>query len=95
MPVSAGVAVGPPIAGTLVGMISWIFFGAACLVALFTINAFAPVRRNRVLFVPSFFASWLTIELAWWHLIWEAVGAAVLVWLGALDRPIGWVALAI
>jgi acetyl esterase/lipase len=76
-------------------MISWIFFAAACFVALFTVNAFAPVRRNRVLYVPSFFASWLTIELAWWHLIWEAAGAAVLIWLGALDRPIGWVALAI
>jgi acetyl esterase/lipase len=76
-------------------MISWVFFGAACLLALFTINSFAPIRRNRVLFVPSFFASWLTNELAWWHLIWEAAGVVVLVWLGALDRPIGWVALAI
>jgi acetyl esterase/lipase len=76
-------------------MMSWILFGASLALALFTYNAFRPVRRNRVLFVPSFFASWLTIELVWWHLIWEAAGAAVLVWLGALDRPIGWVGLVI
>jgi acetyl esterase/lipase len=77
------------------GMLSWILFALACVAALFTLNAYRPVRRNRVLFVPSFFASWLTIELAWIHLFWEVVGAAVLVWLGALDRPIGWVGLII
>jgi acetyl esterase/lipase len=76
-------------------MISWVLFAASVFVTLFTLNAFVPVRRNRVLFLPSFFASWITIELAWWHLIWEAAGAVVLVWLGALDRPIGWVGLAI
>jgi acetyl esterase/lipase len=76
-------------------MASWILFGASCLLALFTINAFFPVRRNKVLFLPSFFASWLTIELVWWHLIWEAAGAVALVWFGALDRPIGWVGLGI
>jgi acetyl esterase/lipase len=76
-------------------MSSWVLFGASCVVTLFTLNAFRPVRRNRLLFLPSFFASWLTIELAWWHLVWEAVGLLVLVWLGALDRLVGWVGLAI
>jgi acetyl esterase/lipase len=76
-------------------MISWVFFAAACVLALFTVNGFVPVRRNRVLYLPSFFASWLTIELAWWHLVWEAAAAAAFVWFGALDRPIGWVALGI
>jgi acetyl esterase/lipase len=76
-------------------MASWILFGASCVVALFTLNAYFPIRRNKVLFLPSFFASWLTIELVWWHLIWEAAGVVALVWLGALDRPIGWAGLAI
>ena len=76
-------------------MASWILFGASCVLALFTINAFFPVRRNKVFFLPSFFASWLTIELAWWHLIWETAGLIVLVRLGALDRPIGWAGLAV
>jgi acetyl esterase/lipase len=76
-------------------MISWIFFAFSVWLLLFAANAFRPIRRNRALFIPSFFASWLTIELAWWHLIWE-IGAVVLfVWLGALDRVIGWVALGV
>lgn len=79
----------------MVRMLSWLLFGLACVAALFTVNAFHPVRRNRILFVPSFFASWLTNELAWVHLFWEVVGAAVLIWFGALDRPIGWIGLAI
>jgi hypothetical protein len=50
--------------------------------ALFTINAFRPVRRNRFLFGPSFFASWMTIELAAHHLLWQAIGTALFVWAG-------------
>jgi acetyl esterase/lipase len=67
----------------------------AGVVAFFSLNAFIPVRRNRILFLPSFFASWLTIELAWWHLIWELVAAAVFVRFGALESPVGWLAVAI
>jgi acetyl esterase/lipase len=76
-------------------MSSWILFGASCVAALFVFNALRPVRRNKVLFLPSFFASWITIELVWWHLIWELAGVVLLVWLGALDRPIGWVGLTV
>jgi acetyl esterase/lipase len=76
-------------------MASWILFGASCVAALFAANAYFPVRRNKALFLPSFFASWLTIELVWWHLIWETAGVVALVWLGALDRPIGWVGLVV
>jgi acetyl esterase/lipase len=78
-----------------VAVASWLFLAMACVVAFFSLNAFIPVRRNRILFLPSFFASWLTIELAWWHLIWEFVVAAVFVRFGALESPIGWLALAI
>ncbi|MGZ4694409.1 MAG: alpha/beta hydrolase fold domain-containing protein, partial [Acidimicrobiales bacterium] len=66
-------------------------FGAWC--ALCALNAFRPVRRNRVLFVWSFFAAWLTIEgtLAW--LLIELAIGGLLVWAGALDRVVGWVGL--
>ncbi len=57
------------------------------------VNAFLPARRNVVLFLPSFVASWLTIELAWFHLLFGVVAAGVLVWAGALDRPAGVVGL--
>jgi acetyl esterase/lipase len=73
----------------------WLFLAMSCVVAFFSLNAFIPVRRNRILFLPSFFASWLTIELAWWHLVWELVAAAVFIRFGALDSPVGWAALAI
>ena len=66
-------------------------FGAWC--ALYVVNAFRPVRRNRVLFVSSFFAAWLTIEgTPFWLLIELGVGG-LLVWAGALDRAVGWVGL--
>src|SRR5262245_8295836 len=51
--------------------------------------------KNRFLLLPSFFASWLTIELAPLLLVWEAVGVAFFVWTGALDEAAGWVALAL
>lgn len=76
-------------------MISWLFLALSVLGALFTINAFRPVKRNRVLFIPSFFASWLTIELGWVHIVWELVATGVFIWLGALEAWPGWVGLAI
>lgn len=76
-------------------MVSWIFLVVACIGGLFTVNAFRPVRHNVVLYVPSFFASWLTIELAWVHIAWQAVFIALFTWAGALDHWAGWVGLAI
>jgi acetyl esterase/lipase len=81
--------------GRLSPMIPWLFLTVTCLGALFTLNAFVPVRRNRLLFFPSFFASWLTIELALFHIVWEIAAVVVFVWLGALDAWPGWVGLAI
>ena len=74
---------------------SWLLllFGAWC--ALHAFNAWRPVRRNRVLFVWSFFAAWLTIEAAPLWLLVELVVGALLVWAGALDRLVGWVGLAL
>jgi acetyl esterase/lipase len=61
---------------------------------LHAVNALAP-RRDRVLLLPSFFASWLTIELAPWWVFWQVVAGVALVAAGALDEPTGWVGLAL
>jgi acetyl esterase/lipase len=62
------------------------------LAALHVLNAHFP-RRGRVLLVPSFFASWLTIELAPWWLAWSLVLAAVFVAGDALEETAGWIGL--
>lgn len=51
---------------------------------LYTLNAYRPVKQNPVLFVPSFFASWITIELAWIHLVWQVALTAVVAAKGGL-----------
>ncbi len=76
-------------------MVSWFFLVASVAGALFTFNAFRPARRNRVLYIPSFFASWLTIELAWVHIAWQLAATLLFVWAGALDRLAGWIGLGI
>src|SRR5215217_7120309 len=73
----------------------WLFLAAALVGLLFTVNAFRPVRRNRWLFGQSFFAAWLTTELAGHHLFWQAVATVLFVLSGALESPVGWVALGI
>lgn len=73
---------------------SWVFFAVSLVGAWFTVNAFFPTRRWQLITL-SFFASWLTNELAWFHIAWQAVVTAVFVWLGALDSWPGLVALAI
>jgi acetyl esterase/lipase len=72
---------------------SWVLLALGLWCALHAFNAWRPVRHNRVLFVWSFFAAWLTIEAApiWWVL--EAVAAALLIWAGALDQLVGWIGL--
>ncbi|HMQ26508.1 MAG TPA: hypothetical protein PKA98_11015, partial [Acidimicrobiales bacterium] len=73
---------------------SWLFLLVSVIGFLFTLNAFLPAS-NRVLLVPSFFASWMTIELAGHHLVWQAIATLVFVRLGALDAWPGWVGLAL
>jgi acetyl esterase/lipase len=74
---------------------SWLFLVAAIIGCWFTVNAFRPVRRNRVLFGPSFFAAWMTTELAGHHIFWQAVATVVFIALGALETWVGWLALAL
>jgi len=66
-------------------MVAWAFFGVSLIGVVFTLNAFMPVRRIPLLFVPSFFGSWLTAELALHHIIWQAIATIVFVEFGALS----------
>jgi acetyl esterase/lipase len=59
---------------------------------LHVLNAAKP-RRGRLTLIPSFFMSWLTIELAPWWIFWQVVAGAWLVATGALDSWQGWVGL--
>lgn len=74
---------------------AWLFLGVSIVGAVFTLNAFVPVRRLPLLFVPSFFGSWLTAELALQHVLWQAIATAAFVVLGALSSAPGWIGLAI
>ena len=65
--------------------VAWLFLGISVMGAVFTLNAFIPVRRIPALFVPSFLGSWLTAELALHHIVWQAVAAFVFVHFGALS----------
>ena len=73
----------------------WLFLIAALIGFWFTLNAFRPVRRNTLFFGQSFFAGWLTTELAGHHLVWQFAMTVVFVATGALDAWPGWVALAV
>lgn len=64
---------------------SWLLLGLAVLSALLTINVFRPVRAPFSLAVASFFAGWLTGELAIHHLVVQLVVFVVLVWAGGLE----------
>lgn len=59
---------------------------------LLGINAWFPTR-NRVLMGPSFFGSWLAVELAPWYFFWQAVATVAFVANGALDETRGWIGL--
>ena len=61
---------------------------------LLALNALWPVRQQWLAF-PSFFASWLAIELVIHAVVIQATLALALIWLGALDEPIGWIGLAL
>ena len=73
--------------------IAWAFFGVSLIGAMFTANAFVPVRRIPALFMPSFFGSWLTAELAMHHVFWQSIATVIFIELGALAGWPGWLGL--
>jgi len=76
-------------------LLAWLFLAVSLVGAVFTLNAFIPVRRVPALFVPSFFGSWLTAELALHHIVWQAIATVLFVQLGALSRWPGLVGMGI
>lgn len=66
----------------------WLFFGLGVLGLLHVANARRP-SRNPALLASSFFMSWLTIELAWHHLVVGLVLLLLAPVVGALDSAVG------
>jgi acetyl esterase/lipase len=73
--------------------VSWLLLLLGVIGVLHTANALSPRKGSPVVFAWSFFASWITIELVWHHLVLGAVATALLVNAGALDQPAGVVGL--
>lgn len=63
--------------------------------ALYTLTAFRPPRRNRVLFLWSFFASWITIEAAPYHLLVQVIATGLFGARGAFRTRPGRLGLAV
>jgi acetyl esterase/lipase len=72
----------------------WAYFAVSLVGAWFTLNAFWPSRRWQLI-AFSFFAGWLTAELAVFHVAWQVAATIVFVWFGALDTWPGIAGLAI
>jgi acetyl esterase/lipase len=72
---------------------SWLLLAVAMLGALATFNVYRPRYRPSTLSVFSFFAGWLTAELALHQIALQVLIAAVLVAEGALSRWPGWLGL--
>lgn len=75
--------------------VPWIYLAVTIVGALFTLNAYVPSRHLLPAVVPSFFASWITIEMAAFHIAWQLVATIVFAYLGAFDMWPGWLGLAI
>ncbi|MCU1457634.1 MAG: carboxylesterase family protein [Actinomycetia bacterium] len=72
-----------------------LFLAVSIVGALFTLNAYFPIRRTVQLGFPSFIAAWVTNEAAPLQLLWQIAATVLFVILGALDHPLGWVGLGI
>lgn len=72
---------------------SWVLLVMGALGVLYGLNALAPRKKPPLVFLWSFFASWITIELVWHHLVIGALATTYLVSRGALDDPAGVVGL--
>jgi acetyl esterase/lipase len=76
-------------------MVSWLFLLVSLWGALFTWNVYRPTFRPAALATLSFFAGWLTAELALHHIAIQLVATLAFVWAGALDAWPGWVGLVV
>lgn len=71
---------------------SWLYMAGTLIGLWFTVQAIRPVALPKRPSIPSFFAGWLTNELALHHIFWQAVVSAVFIAYGALGHWAGWVA---
>jgi acetyl esterase/lipase len=71
------------------------FLVAGALRALSAANALRPVSPDNPVALPSFFASWLTSELALHHLVWQTASTIRSARRGALRGPAGTAGLAL
>ncbi len=74
-------------------IISWVVAFAALLGALGTFNAFRPIRRWRLLVIPSFLLGTIAAELAAFGALAFALLGGVLIQFGRPQSPIGMVGL--
>ncbi len=75
--------------------VPWLFLTVSVVGLLFTLNALRSVRGIMPLLAQSFFAGWLTAELALHHVVWQVVACALFVAAGALSASPGWIGLAL
>ncbi|MFT4571495.1 MAG: acetyl esterase/lipase [Hyphomicrobiaceae bacterium] len=73
----------------------WLFLAVSLWGAWFTLNVYRPHYRNVYGSVASFFAGWLTGELALFHVAWQVVATAIFWSLGALATPAGQLGIAV
>ena len=73
---------------------SWAYLIVSVAALCFTLNALRPIRRPGSVALASFFAGWLTDELALHHLCIQIALAIVFASLGALSDWPGWIGLA-
>ena len=62
----------------------WLFFFVSLIGAWLTYNAYQPIYAGARRAAFSFFAGWLTTELALHHIAWQAVMTLVFLRAGAL-----------
>ncbi len=72
---------------------SWTLFVLGLLGVVHAANALASRKRRVALVAWSFFASWLTIELIWHHIVFGLLATAALIAAGALNQAVGLVGL--
>lgn len=76
-------------------MVGWLYLTGALIGAWFTYNAFNPIYAGPRRSAISFFAGWLTTELALHHIAWQALFTLGFIAAGALEAWPGKLALAI
>ncbi len=73
----------------------WLFLFVSLIGACFTYNAYRPRYAPAPSAVLSFFAGWLTTELALHHIAWQVALTLLFIWAGALRSWPGWIGLGI